>query len=82
MNDDLPWWPDDPRVPRDEHRLSMILDPVSSAAAGRDLFVGECLCGKMNQTPAWADYAVLEAYDSHMCDVQRQIHGTNRGGNS
>lgn len=73
---ELPFYIDDPLVDRRQHRLSMDVDPVASAQAGRDLMAGTCSCGGLT-TPAWDDYAIFEAYDLHMTDVQQHLH---RGG--
>jgi hypothetical protein len=70
---DMPYFMDDPAVDRSAHQLDMSMDPEASAAAGRDLYTGTCSCGALS-TPAWDDYAVQEAYDNHMADVQYAAH--------
>jgi hypothetical protein len=70
---ELPFYIDDPAVDRRQHVLSMGLDPVASAHAGCDRNVGTCSCGGLS-TPPWPDYAIFEAYDRHMTEVQHAIH--------
>lgn len=78
---DLPYWADDPLLDRSTHRLDLQLEPVASAQAGRDLYVGTCSCHNMPATPAWDDYAVMEAFDLHMGQIQQVLHtfGPNVG---
>ncbi|WP_449062240.1 hypothetical protein [Planomonospora algeriensis] len=73
-----PYYIDDPLVDRAAHRPGMELEPVASARAGRDQYIGTCSCGQMHPTLPWDDYAVLEAFDWHMGDVQEQAHRAAR----
>ncbi len=70
---DLPFYIDDPLVDRDAYRLGMHADEVESARRGYTAMFGTCSCGEW-ATPTWDSSAVLEAYDSHMTDVQAAIH--------
>lgn len=69
----LPFYIDDPLVDRAAHRLALHTDGVESAARGYRARFGSCSCGEWT-TPTWDDSAVLEAFDSHMSNVQVAVH--------
>ncbi|MER5649637.1 hypothetical protein [Streptosporangium sp. NPDC002524] len=71
---DRPYYIDDELVDRRAHRLIIDIAPASSEEAGRPLYIGSCLCGQMDPTPPWDDYAVWERFDAHMSDVQDVVH--------
>ncbi|WP_433357653.1 hypothetical protein ACQP25_44685 (plasmid) [Microtetraspora malaysiensis] len=71
---DFPYWPDDPLLDRTKHRMQMESEPVASCLAKRTLYIGTCSCGEMTPTEPWDNYAVSEAFDAHMYDVQVELH--------
>jgi hypothetical protein len=71
---DLPYWIDDPLITRAEHRMQLDTDEVASAQAGRTLYAGGCSCDGMKPVGPWDTYAIEEAFDGHMADVQLAAH--------
>ncbi|MFD8560609.1 hypothetical protein ACFV1N_25330 [Streptosporangium canum] len=71
---DRPYYIDDPLVDRRAHRLIMDRALFSSEREGRPLYIGACSCGRMDPTPPWDGYAVQEAFDAHMVNLQDAAH--------
>lgn len=71
---DWPHYVDDPLVDRGAHTLTVAMDVIASARAGRDLYVGGCSCGGMAPTPPWDLYAAAEMHEVHMGWVQVHAH--------
>ena len=70
---DWPYYIDDPLVDRSAHRLDMHTDVAESARAGYRAMFGTCSCGEW-VTPTWDRNGVLEAYDTHMGQIQAAAH--------